>query len=473
MNELTISLNPSARTPLYEQIYRYIREEIEKGRITQGEKLPSTRALSASLAVSRGTAELAYEQLSAEGYIEAVPYRGYFVSAMEGLYLSQDGVAPNEPGTVRRTELQTYRYDFSSYGIDLESFPSALWQRLTRDVLLGKKQELFRLGPEQGEWELRKSIAGYLYHARGILTDPDHIVIGAGNDYLLMLVTALLRKVLPDGFSAAMERPTYVRAYNLFSSLGIPVVTVGMDENGIQVAELERAKANVAYLMPSHHFPMGTVTSIGRRTEILKWASQKEGRYLIEDDYDSEFRYRGRPIPALRGNDRDGRVIYLGTFSKSVAPAIRISYMVLPDNLLSGFQNGIGQVHSTVSTIDQRIMTMFIDGGHFERHLNKMRAIYKNKRDALVQALKECEIPGEISGDSAGLHLLLNLGNVSEERAIRLARQEGVCIHGLSEHFIDGAPKGYGAVILLGYACLSIPEIREGIRLLSKAWKDL
>ena len=323
MNELTISLDTKSKVPLYEQIYHFIKEEIRTGKILSGEKLPSTRALCRFLEVSRSTVELAYEQLLSEGYIEAEPYRGYFVSELEGLYQLK-AAKPLMSESVDQ-EKERYRYDFSPNGVDLNSFPYNAWRKLSKESLVDDRAELFRLGHPQGEWGLRNAISNYLHQARGVNCTPEQIVVGAGNDYLLMLLST----VIGQNHKVALENPTYRQAYRLFENLSYDVCTVDMDEKGMQVSELAHSDADIAFVMPSHQYPLGIVMPIKRRMELLRWA-EEEDRYIIEDDYDSEFRYKGKPIPALQGYDNHEKVIYIGTFSTEIKSNIKY----LSDNTL-------------------------------------------------------------------------------------------------------------------------------------------
>lgn len=468
MYELTISLDTKRNIPLYEQIYDYIKQEIQQGKIQSGERLPSTRALSRHLEVSRSTIELAYEQLLSEGYVETQPYRGFFVSQIDGLYRLEHQEEKQEIKVEK--EKDQYRYDFSPNGVDLNSFPYNIWRKLSRECLQDDHSELFRLGNPQGEEGLRNAICSYLHQARGVNCRLEQIIVGAGNDYLLMLLTAILgneRKV-------ALENPTYTQAYRLFDRFSYQVCTVDMDEKGMRVDRLQESGAQIAFVMPSHQFPLGIVMPISRRMEILRWAEEEEGRYIIEDDYDSEFRYKGKPIPALQGYDRSGKVIYMGTFSKSIAPAIRMSYMVLPEKVLERYKTNCGFLSSTVSRVDQMILQKFIEEGYYERHLNKSRAIYKGRHDMMLNRLRTMSESVTILGENAGLHLLLRFtGKCSETELIQKAKSQGVKVYGLSEYCIGTQRKMQNkrnATILLGYANMKEEEIIEAIESLKKAW---
>ena len=471
MKELTISLDPQSVTPLYEQIYQYVKEDIQSGRLACGVKLPSSRSLARYLEISRSTVELAYEQLLSEGYIETKPRKGVFVAQIDGVYQFR---REEQPGTERQEEQrEKYRYDFSPSGIDLKSFPYAVWRKLSREVLLDDRAETFRLGDSQGEYGLRSAISSYLHQARGVNCTPEQIIVGAGNDYLLMLLTMVIGRE----HKVALENPTYVQAYRLFEQLSYDVCTVNMDAKGMNVGQLEASGADIAFVMPSHQYPLGIVMPIKRRMELLRWAKNDglEGRtrYIIEDDYDSEFRYKGKPVPALQGYDNQECVIYIGTFSKSIAPAIRMSYLVLPKPLLQRYHENCGFLSSTVSRVDQLILQKFIEDGYYERHLNKMRALYKNRHDVLLACLKKMGDSFQISGEHAGVHLLLRFEDGrKEEELIRKAKESGIRVYGLSQYCIKPDKNEEGqATILLGYANMSEEAIREAAALLKTAWK--
>lgn len=464
MYELMLHLDGKSDRNLYEQIYEHIKQEIVNGNIRCGERLPSTRMLSERLEVSRSTAQMAYEQLLSEGYIEAVPCKGYFVCEIKELYhLGQEKKADEkEP---RRFE-EKYRYDFSPNGIDLNGFPYATWRKLSREVLQDDQGELFHLGDPQGEYPLRVAISNYLHQARGVQVQPSQIVIGAGNDYLQML----LSRMLGTRRRIAMESPTYRHAYDIFQRLGYDCCTVSMDRYGMEVSKLRESGADTAYVMPSHQYPLGIVMPIKRRQELLEWAAGEPGRYIIEDDYDSEFRYVGKPIPSLQGSDSCQSVIYIGTFSKSIAPAIRISYLVLPETLLEKYER-IGKNFScTVSRMDQRLLQIFMERGYFERHLNKMRAVYKSKHDVLLAELKNVKGIHKILGERAGVHILLQLeSGISEEERLETAKKAGIRVYPLSEYCID--KRKQEPTLILGYATLTEDEIRDAVRILAKVWR--
>jgi DNA-binding transcriptional MocR family regulator len=464
MNELTMNLKSHSKIPLYEQIYGYIKTDIQSGRIGYREKLPSTRALSKHLEVSRSTVELAYEQLLSEGYIEAEPYRGYFVAQTEELYcFKKERVQPALP----KEEKKKYRYDFSPNGVDLRSFPYNAWRKLSKDILMDDRTELFRSGDSKGEYGFREAIGSYLHQARGVNCSPDQIIVGAGSDYILMLLSMVLGKE----HRIAFEDPAYKQAYRMANALSYETVPVSLDKNGMMVSALEESGADIAYVTPSHQYPTGTVMPINRRMELLRWALKGEGRYIVEDDYDSEYRYKGKPIPALQGYDAHEKVVYLGTFSRSVAPAIRLSYMVLPQPLMEEYERKNGFVHTTVSKVDQLIMQRFLEEGYYERHLNKTRALYKSRHDLLLDGLKPMSDILTVSGEHAGVHLLLTFRNgMTEEELIKRAAKEEIRVYGLSDYRIreTGEEK---PTILLGYANLTEEQIRDAVKILEGCFR--
>lgn len=469
MLELMIHLDSDSKKPLYEQIYDHIRLQIADGKISCGEKLPSTRFLAGYLQISRSTAEAAYAQLISEGYMESRPNRGYYAGDISDLYLERrhwggsikaDGeTVPKERPSV---EKENCRIDFSPDENDLSYFPYRAWRKISKDVLACDDRSLFCAGEAAGEWELREAICRYLYHARGVNCSPGQMVIGAGNEYLLIL----LAQVFGKKQTVAVENPTYQKACRTLANMGCEILFADRDESGVRMEELCALKPDLVYTMPSHQFPMGTVMPMKRRLELLQWAAEQPGRFIIEDDHDSEFRYKGKPIPSLQGNDGGGTVIYIGTFSKSISPSIRVSYMVLPEVLLKAYHTNCGFYASTVPKEQQRMLAAFIRQGHFERYLNKMRRIYKAKHDLLLSLLKKEHWVRKIYGDYAGMHLLVELNTKkSASSIVKEARENGVRVYSLEEFTVPGAKRAeaFHPTLLLGYGALQEEELREGI----------
>lgn len=451
---------------MYLQIYEYIISEIRQGNLTCHGKLPSGRELAQDLNISRNTVNMAYAQLESEGYIEALPKRGYFVREIDELL---DMHIPDVPvqTVTEHTVSKEFQIDFSPFGIDLKHAPYGRWKKLMKETMLDNNETLFQNGDSQGDLGFRRAIKEYLHRSRGVNCTEEQIIIGAGTDYLLMLLTRLL----PKYQGIAMENPVYLQAYRVFRNFNYHIYPIPLDAEGMDVQTLKRTDANLAFVTPSHQFPLGIVMPINRRLQLLGWAYEQEDRYIIEDDYDSEFRYQGKPIPALQGIDTKGKVIYLGTLSKAIAPSIRIGYMVLPKQLCEIYQKQASFYATTVSRIDQEIVRKFITEGYFERHLNRMRGIYRAKHDYILNCLSDWDNRVIRKGFSSGLHLLLEFPDTSytEEELTDLACKAGIKVYPLSSYFIEGTAKR--PTILLGYANLTEEEIETGVQILKHVWE--
>lgn len=434
-----------------------------------GEKLPSKRNLSAHLKISQNTVDTAYQQLAAEGYIKPRPKSGFFVCKLEELPIN-DGCKRKSIQQNDKTSLDSrYLYDFKTNTVDTTFFPFATWVKISKEIMHDENKGLLKMTHPQGDYLLRESIAGYLHSFRGVNCIPEQIIVGAGSEYLLGLITQILGK----RSSYAIENPGYLKIYQILKINNSDVHFIGLDDEGIKASALAGSHANIVYITPSHHFPTGIVMPISRRMQLLKWANQSEDRYIIEDDYDSEFRFAGRPIPALQGLDTNEKVIYLSTFSKSIAPSIRISYMVLPIPLLQRFEAGFSFYSSTVSRFEQYTLYKFIKEGHFERHINKMRNIYKARKDRLVEEIRKLgdgrQI--EILGENTGPHLLLRVhGPMQEQDLVAAAAKHGVKISGLSSYYYQPEKDMPRNVVVLGYTNFNDEEICRACELLGEAW---
>lgn len=454
---LTFSLDNKSDEPMYHQIYSYVKEEILSGRLSCGEKLPSARELAGYLSVSRNPVDTAYEQLVAEGYVYALPKRGYFVNRIthtQQIHPAEHREEGEEKGQ------ENYRYDFDPDAVDVESFPYSVWQFIGRKAL--KDHSLFLAGDYRGDWELRRAVADYLYGSRGVLCQAANVVIGAGIGYLLQLLSVLFRHKKRIAF----EEPGYVRAKKILASHGFEVCHIDVEGGGIGIEGLEASGAELCYVTPSHQFPLGTVMSIAKRQQLLQWAKEEEDRYIIEDDHDSEYRYKGRPIPALQSIDAEGKVIYIGTFSKAIAPALRMGYMVLPDQLLERFQECCGDYNCPVSRLDQAMMAEFIHGGYFEKHLNRMRKRYKEKHDTVLAVFRSYQDRIEVTGDYAGLYVIArSLRQREEEKVMQAAQKYEIRLRPLSFYYKE-LPEDYMPSFLIGFAGQTKEELKEGLRIL-------
>lgn len=460
MKELWIDLQSDSDQALYEQIYDSVRKDIADGKISPGEKLPSTRFLAKYLGVSRSTVELAYDQLTAEGYIMPRQGSGCYACDISELYQIQQSGKKREQSTGIDMGERNVEISFSPYEVDQRSFPCDAWYRVNKNVSPAEQPELLLSGDPKGQIDLRRQISSYLYQARGVECSENQIIVGAGNEYLLML----LSQIMGSEKCVLMEEYTYVNAYKTFCNMGCTLEIARTEEDGICMNDVYHSDADIVYVMPVHQFPLGTVMPLKRRLELIKWASEFENRYLIEDDHDSEFRYKGKPIPALWGNDPGQHVIYLGTFSKSITSSLRISFMVLPERLLQQYEKSCGFYACTVSRFSQELLFRFMEEGHFERHLNRMRNIYRQKHDTLLALLKQETWVRSIYGDNAGLHVLVEVeSSVSEETLCQRAWEIGVEIHSLSEYRIGPAKKTPYPTLLLGYGNLNEKDMERGI----------
>lgn len=421
----TMELNTDNRIPLYQQIYEFIKKEIISGNIASDEKLPSKRTLAKNLGISTLTVETAYSQLNAEGFIYSLPKRGYFASEikMTAATLTSNSEKKSAASSRRSEKKSTvnnscpaqsqpeYTINFSDSQTDPESFPFSVWAKLLREVLNTHQNDVMKNSPAQGTLVLRQAIAKHLHQFRGMDVNPDQIVIGAGTEYLYTLLIQLF------GFDKtyAIEDPCHKKITKIYNSFGVKTVHIPMDEKGILIKGLNSKKADIVHISPSHHFPTGIIMPVTRRYELLNWASEKSGRYLIEDDYDSEFRFNGKPLPTMQSIDNFDRVIYMNTFTKTLSSTIRISYMVLPQMLMEEFSRKLNFYSCTVPVMDQYTLASFIDQNYFEKHINRMRKSCGLKRDTFFAAIEKYDRKKYFSimeGD-AGLHFLLK---VSQDR---------------------------------------------------------
>lgn len=447
---LTYELKKSPGIPLYEALYRCIRADILSGRLQSGQKLPSKRALAQNLEVSKITVEGAYGQLLSEGYIRAQEKVGYFV---ENIPLS---VPPAMvPAPVPTAGAEQPLLDLTGSGT--EKFPFSVWSRLQREVMLDYGEKLLLPLPNQGILPLRQAIAAHLYAFRAMHVDSDNILIGAGTDFLYNLLIQLLGREK----TYAVEDPGYGKIRKIYAAGGVRCISVPMDHEGVLPHALEDAQ--VLHLSPAHHFPTGLVTSVPRRQELLDWAQRCDG-YIIEDDYDSEFRFDAHPKPTMQSLDRSGRVIYMNTFSKSLAPSIRISYMVLPPELMAVFRKNLGFYSCTVSSFEQYTLARFLDQGHFEKHINRMRKYYKNRRNQVVSALNSCAFAQKLTirEEDAGLHFLLKVDTpMTDEELVRFCEAKGVRLRALSSYYHLPIPQEDQRCLVINYAGVNQQDLED------------
>lgn len=439
--------------PIYEQLYEYIKNDIVKGKIQPEEKLPSKRVMADRHSISVITVENAYSQLCAEGYIYSKPRSGYYANSITNniyLHKSDSDIIPVKEKLIRSDN----KYDFGTDGTDTENFPFSVWTKLMRRVMEDNRDQLLARCDPKGVYELRSEIAAYLKAYRNIDCKIEDIIVGAGSEYLMNIIIQLM-----EYKRYAIEDPGYGKIAHILDTYGAETQFIPLDGNGVKIKPLIYSGAKVLHVSPSHQFPTGITMPVKRRYELLQWA-EDAGGYIIEDDYDSEFFYSGRPIPALKSLDVNGRVIYMNTFAKSLAPSLRISYMVLPRHLTLEFEKELMFYSNTVSGFEQYTLARFMKEGHFERHLNRMRNIYKGRIYAIKQTVKALDRGINVTGENMGLHLILE----TKENAAMLAKraaEKSVYVRDMSSFYKDKTSAENRLV--LGFTKISAEDIPQGI----------
>lgn len=476
---LTYNLTATGSDSLYESLYKCIKNDILQGKLCAGEKLPSKRSFAKNLGISVITVENAYGQLSDEGYIYSMPKRGFYVSDI-------DMVA--NPNTSAKTSADAnlfddsasiacspYFADFSSNQTDSEIFPFTIWTKTVRSVLNDNRIQLMINPPCGGILPLRNAIARYLRDFRGMQVFSHQIIIGAGTEYLYGLLIQLLGKNLIYG----VENPGYHKIGKICKSMGVTYRHVDLDENGVSIHELEEKKIDIIHTSPSHHFPTGIVMPVSRRYELLGWAAKKKQHYIIEDDYDSELRLSGKPFPTLQSIDVSGKVIYMNTFTKTLASTVRISYMVLPEDLAKRFYSELAFYSCTVSNFEQYTLAQFMENGSFEKHINRLRNYYQNKRDAILKELKSGSIGKYITiqEEEAGVHFLMHIqSDCTEAEIVEKAKEGGVKLDPLSRYYIkntekheqNGQENPYENTYVMNYSSVNMENIKKVVQVLSQ-----
>ena len=547
---LTLELHKNKSTPLYMQIYSYIKSEVLARRLKAGNKLPSKRALAAQLGISTITIEGAYSQLMAEGYIYAKAKSGYYISPLESIQQADDSAAdffqhntlgdaqlfsgpekisyesgytdnmPGASGTVNMAGLSnspstsgifvpsslgstnTALYnasseissrssitstsmpssstisskgrmshestaqtscatiDLSSNNILPESFPFSIWTKLMRHTMSENQALLLTKSPTAGIYSLRCAIAEHLLRFRGMHIQPEQIIIGAGTEYLYELIIKLIGR---DKIYC-VEDPGYHKLQRIYTDNGACCFSLPIDQQGMSVTALNAVRCDVIHISPSHHFPTGIITPVSRRYELLGWATSGQ-RYIIEDDYDTEFRLVGKPIPSLFSMDMSSKVIYMNTFSKSLTSTIRISYMVLPMPLMEEFNRRLGYLSCTVSTFEQYTLAEFINQGYFERHINRMRNNYKKLRQLLLKELLAHPEHDKIQilQQASGLYFLLKINTTLSDRDLRSRlQQNGVHLQSL-QHYYQNRQAAPEHTFVVNYSSLTEKDIPRAV----------
>lgn len=463
---LTYSFENRNNMSLYEYLYTCIKNDILSFRLAPDEKLPSKRALSKNLDISIITVESAYGQLMAEGYIYSVPKSGFFVSHIASAVETKQTESQAQEA-YKAEEKDEFFADFVKNNTASENFPFATWTKLMRETMSDERKKLMVSSPGQGIYELRKAIADYLFQFRGMKVSADRIIIGAGTEYLYSLIIQLLGR----DKRYALEDPGYRKIHHIYKANEVDCVHVPLDSQGIDVTMLEKSRADVLHISPSHHFPTGIVTPVSRRYELLSWASKAQERYIIEDDYDSEFRLLGKPIPSLQSIDVLEKVIYINTFSKSLTPTIRISYMVLPEALMKKYNEKLSFYSCTVANFEQYTLASFIKRGYFEKHINRMRNFYRAQRDCLMETIKSHPLYERvtITEENSGLHFLLSVKtDLNDSELIKRAKDKGINVSCLGQYYADKS-KGREHTLIINYSGIEQKKMKEAVERLFEA----
>lgn len=459
---LTPILNHESHKALYIQLYEYIKSEIIARHLQPHDELPSKRALAAHLDISVKTVENAYAQLLLEGYLYSKEKSGYFVNPLSDYRTRKKPVS----NFISKYKEDTYRVDLKANKNNIEEFPASVWYRMFRETLSYEGERLFDTVPFNGIPELRVQIARYLLDFRGMEVSPDQIIIGAGTEYLYIRLIQLLGR----HSKFAMEDPGYHKILNIYQVNDVAYAPIPLDKDGIRTDKLRETDCNIVHISPAHHFPLGFVTSIQRRLELLKWANEAPDRYIIEDDFDSEYRYHGRPVPPVYSIDIQGKVIYINTFSKCIAPAVRISYMVLPEKLMEKYLSTMSFYSCTVPSFDQFALVRFMSNGHLERYINRTKRSNAARKESFIELLKSSSAASRfhIIEYAAGTQFLLKLDTALSDPEIRdYMRRAEILIACLSEYCEIYNPE-YASTLVINYSGITKEQMEYFIRVLEQ-----
>ena len=469
----------------YRYLHRCIRDDIRSGKLAAGVRLPSKRSLAQELGVSIATVEHAYGLLVSEGYLEVRQGSGFVVCCGRSDFGSFDCLGKHEtesdlaeegsdiPGNRSSNNVakdEENPIDLKANSCSLELFPLHTWSRLMRQVLSENNPDLLKTVSFNGLYILRKAIAQYLYEVKGIVVSPERIIVGAGTEYIY----GRLLQLLGRDRIIAIEDPGYKKLADVSRSFGTLWEYISLDEQGISVKDLEKSHADIVHVSPANHFPTGITMSPKRRKELLDWLQTKPGRYLIEDDYDSEIRYRGRAIAPLITQDSQQRVIYLNTFSKTLVPSLRISYMVLPAALMEVYQRQLSFYSCTVSSFEQATLAKFISEGYFERHINRLRRYYRQHRQRIFQAFQKSKLAtiATIFSEDVGTHFVLHVSTAKRDEEIRSAiKSQGVNVALLSDYCAQPSAK-HAHNIVINFASIPPYGIEAAVKLLEEVFQE-
>ncbi len=467
---LTYNLDNPGNIPKYIYLYQLIRNDIISGKIRGGEKLPSKRALAAHLNVGIITVASAYDQLTAEGYVSSLERKGYFVQK-DLASASPSAPAREEPIPADEESEHEFFADLNANRINLGLFPRSIWNQLMRRTLDQRNETLYRTIPYNGLYELRKAISDYLRSNRGMQVSPSQIIIGAGTEYLYGRLAQMFGRACTFGF----EDPGYRTLSALAGSYGSPVTFIPTDDKGLIVDALEESGADVVHVSPSNQFPTGTIMSIGRRNELLNWAYKVSKRYIIEDDYDSEFHYKGTYISPLFTADNQDKVIYMNTFSKTMVPALRISYMVLPPKLIDRYKDTLSFYSCSVSSFEQHTLARFISEGYFERHISRLKTYYSGLRKKVLDAFRSSRLSSisEIVEHGSGTHFLLYVRtSLSEEDIIAAKSKLGIQFQMYSYYSTKKPTPTDPRILVVNYAGMDTNKLPDTMKRLEQIFPE-
>ena len=456
---ITYDLSKRGKEPLYVFLYRQIRDDILSGKIAPNEKLPSKRTFAGNLNVAVNTVANAYDQLLSEGYLYSAEKKGYYATDMH--QFSDIRINTSEPVKIESPEETDYFMDFRANRINLNNFPISTWNRCMRKAILDGGDALYKTVPYNGIPELRNAISAYLFRNRGMSVNPERIFVGAGTEFLFKRLFELFDK----GTNVAIEKTGFKKVAEFADRLNINVRIMPGDEDGMDINALQKNDIEVVYVAPANRFPTGKVLPIKRRLELFSWAYDGDERYIVEDDYDSEFRYSGRMIVPMFSEDSKKRVVYLNTFSKTMVPSIRISYMILPEELAKRYKETLGFYSCSVSSFEQYALAEFINSGAFERHINRMRNFYKKQRVAILNEFEESPLMkiAEIEEHNAGTHFLLRVKtDLDREYIYNEGINKELHISFFSDYSLQSEKEDGYITFVINYAAIvsdKIPEV--------------
>ncbi len=462
MRPISLEFKHNDPTPLYVQLYRYLKKEIVQGNIAAGEKLPSLRRLSADLSISVTTTGLAYNQLLVEGYITSRPQSGYYVANIAPADLSASGQGEKQ----RPYDFSSYTFEDYEYKYDLTSFDFGKWKKCVSRVLSEYSHMLLFESDPQGEAALRFEISKYVYSSRGVTADPDQIVVGAGTQQLTSHLCRILRKMNIGLVST--EDPGYLPVQNIFRDHGFNLTKIPVAADGIMIEQLPANIPSAVYVSPSNQFPTGSVMPVGKRYRLLEWA-RKNRSFILEDDYDSELRYFGKPVPALQGLDEADRVVYLGSFSSTLFPAIKISYMVLPVEMIRIFDTIKSDYTQTCSKTEQLTLALFMEEGFYYTNIRKLRTLYGQKLQSALGALAKYGSGFALPiNTNSGINIILRVKTRKTPEELSASAR----LLGLNVQPAASLTEQDTAALIFYYNQIPLEEVSGSVEEMLKKWKE-